>query len=218
MAPVRELIGGLPADAVLAAEVLRGVGHAQAVVRIDERDPEVVLELLLAEREAPARAADHVRGHRHVLGAAGEDEVRLAELDLLRAKQDRLQARAAEPVDREGGGLLRHAGREADVPREVHGVAARLEDVAEDDLVDLVGRDLRALERALRGDDAEVGGGGVAQRAAVGAEGGARAAQDDDVFHAFIVPPASRTARTMAFSTAAAAAACISTVLASLSP
>src|SRR5438132_1616289 len=82
--------------------------------------------LLLAERQAPTRAADHVRGHRHVLGASGEDEVGLAELDLLRAEEDRLEARSAEPVDREGGRLLRRTGLEADVPREVHRVAARL--------------------------------------------------------------------------------------------
>jgi len=33
-----------------------------------------------------------VRSHRHVLGAAGEDEVGLAELDLLRREEDRLEA------------------------------------------------------------------------------------------------------------------------------
>src|SRR5439155_12481811 len=56
------------------------------------------------------------------------------------------------------------------------------------------------------------------QRAAVSAEGGARAAQDDDVFHAFIVPLDERTARTMAFSTASAAARWIATVSAVTAP
>jgi len=69
------------------------------------------------------------------------------------------------------------------VAREIHGVARRLEDVAEDDLVNLLRVDLRFLERALGGDDPEVGRRGVAQRAAVRPEGRARAVDDDDVFH-----------------------------------
>ena len=109
VAAVRELIGLLTCDPVLVAKVLRGVPHAEPVVRVDQRDPEVVLELLLAERQAPASAADLVRSHAHGLGAAGQDEVRLAQLDLLRAEQDRLQAGAAEAIDRERGRFLRHA-------------------------------------------------------------------------------------------------------------
>src|SRR5204862_4910405 len=113
-----------------------------AVVRIDERDPQVVLELLLAEGQTPSRATDLMRRHRHVLGAAGEDKLGLAELDLLRGEDDRLQAGAAETVDGEGRCLLRYARLEADVSREVHGVARGLKDVAEDDLVDLLRVDL----------------------------------------------------------------------------
>ena len=58
---IRELIGRIAGDAVFASEVLRGVRHAEAVVRIDERHPEVVLELLLAEGQTPSRAADLMR-------------------------------------------------------------------------------------------------------------------------------------------------------------
>src|SRR6266540_7288240 len=106
MAPLGELVRLIPRDAVLAAEVLSRVRHAEAVVRIDERDPEVVLELLLAERQTPPRASDLVRRHAHVLGATREDELGLAELDLLRAEEDRLQARAAQPIDRQRRDLL----------------------------------------------------------------------------------------------------------------
>ena len=92
---VGELVGRLATDAVLAPEVLRGVRHAEPVVRVDERDPQVVLELVLAERQPPARAADDVRREAHVLAAAGEDEVGVAETYLVRAEEDRLQPRAA---------------------------------------------------------------------------------------------------------------------------
>src|SRR6185503_7505770 len=156
MAPLGELVGLFARDAVFAAEVLGGVCHAEAVVRIDERDPEVVLELLLAERQTPARAADLVRGHAHVLGAAGEDELGLSELDLLRREQDRLKARSTEPVDRERGDLLGDAALQPDVAGEIHSVARGLQHVAEYDLVDLLWVDLRALERTLRRDDAEI--------------------------------------------------------------
>src|SRR5213593_2798882 len=118
MAALREFVGRVTRDPVLAAEVLRRVRHAEPVIRVDERDPEVVLELLLAERESPACAANLVRRHAHVLGAAGEDELGLAELDLLRGEKDRLKPRAAETVDGQRRGLLRHAGPQTDVARE----------------------------------------------------------------------------------------------------
>src|SRR5207248_11727043 len=51
---------------------------------------------------------------------------------------------------------------------------------------DLFRVDLRFLERALRGDDAEIGGRGVAERAAIRPEGRARAVNDDDVFHGWL--------------------------------
>src|SRR5438477_1507994 len=121
-----------------------------------------------------------MRCHRHVLGAPREDELGLAELDLLRRENDRLQAGPAETVDGEGRCLLRYARLEAYVSREVNRIARGLKDVAEDDLVDLLRIDLGLFERALRGDDAEVGRGGVPQRTAVRPECGARAVDDDD--------------------------------------
>src|SRR5437867_11003478 len=127
MAALREIVGGVTRDPVPTAEVLRRVRHAESVVRVDERDPEVVLELLLAERESPTGAADLVRRHAHVLGAAGKDELGLPELDLLRGEQDGLKSRTAETVDRQRRGLLPHAGCESDVPREVDRIARRPE-------------------------------------------------------------------------------------------
>src|SRR6266576_4355603 len=66
MAALREFVGRVARDAVLATEILRSVRHAESVVRVDQRDPEVVLELLLAERESPACAADLMWRHAHV--------------------------------------------------------------------------------------------------------------------------------------------------------
>src|SRR5206468_1141041 len=98
------------------------------------------------------------------------------------------------------GGLLRHACLEADVPGEIGGVAGGLQDVAKDHLVDLAGRDLGPLERALRRDHAEVGSGNVSQRAAVGAERGARSIHDHDVPHSYQPPCSTALAIPLAIS------------------
>src|SRR6202158_3463980 len=106
----------------------------------------------------------------HVLGAAGEDELGLAELDLLRSEKDRLEARSAETIDRQRRDFLRHAGLEADVTRQVDGAARCLQHVAEYAVIYLPRVALRALERGLRRDHAEVRRGRVAQTAAERAE------------------------------------------------
>ena len=98
---------------VLLGEVLGGDRHRHAGVAVGERVPQGVAELLLlAERQAPARAAHDVRRLRHRLGAADEHDLRLAEQDLLGAVDDRLEAGAAEAIDRERGGA-RSARRRA---------------------------------------------------------------------------------------------------------
>jgi hypothetical protein len=121
-----------------------------------------------------------VRRLRHVLGAADEDGVAVAEQQLLRALHDGLEARAAEAVHRDGGRRDGQAGLEADVARAVDGVGARLHHVADDDVGDRVGRDLRLREGGPGGVDAEVRGGDPLERALHGAEGGALRGEDDD--------------------------------------
>src|SRR6266508_3129509 len=74
------------------------------------------------------------------------------------------------------------------MPREVDRITGGLEDVPEDHVVDLLRIDLGAIEGRLRRDDAEVGRGRIAERAAVRAERGARAVDADDVFDDSIVP------------------------------
>ena len=54
------------------------------------------------------------------------------------------------------GTSIGHAGLEPDVPRAVDRVRARLQHVAEDDVVDRLGLDAGALQRRARGDRAEL--------------------------------------------------------------
>ena len=72
-------------------------------------DHSVVFELALAEPQPVAQAADDVRRLAHALHAAGEDDVRLAELNHLRAADRRLDARPAQPIDRQRRHFDRHA-------------------------------------------------------------------------------------------------------------
>ena len=67
--------------------------------------------------------------------------------------------------------------------REVYRVARSLQDVAEDDLIDLLWVDLGTLERGFRRDHSEVCRGDVAQPTAESSKGGSRAVDDHDVLH-----------------------------------
>ena len=173
----------LARDVVLARQVVRGLRHVQAAVRVEQRDHERVFHRRLAEAEALARAADDVRRLRHVLHAAGEHRLRFAQLDLLGGADDRLDAGAAEAVQREGRNLFGHAGLESDVTRSVDGVARGLQGVADDDVIHFLRRDAAARECFLGGDDAEVDGRDVAERAVIFGHRRACAVEDDDVFH-----------------------------------
>ena len=84
-----------------------------------------------------AQAMDDVRRLAHVLAAGGEHDVRVPEEDLLGRRDDRLEARAAEPVHGDRRRLDREPRTERHVPRTVHRVARGLHRVADDRVVDL---------------------------------------------------------------------------------
>ena len=82
------LVARLSADVVLLREVLGGDAHGRAREGVREPAPERVLELRrLPQRHAPPRCVS-VHGERrraHVLGAAAEGDLGLAQQDGLRA-------------------------------------------------------------------------------------------------------------------------------------
>ena len=95
------------------------------------------------------------------------------------ALDDRLEAGAAQPVDRLAGDLDRQPGEERGHAADVAVVLARLVRRAEDDVVDRRGVDPGALDE--RADDVrrQVVGPHVLQRAAVAAERRAQPVDDD---------------------------------------
>ena len=177
----RELVLHLARDALLLGIELGGVGHVQAAIAVEQRHHERVFQLAFAQADAPAHAANHVRRLRHRFHAAGQHDLRLAELNHLRGGDDRLHARAAQAIDGERRNLDGNAGLQRDVARAVDGVARSLLRVADDDVIDFAGLDAGALHGFRGGDGAQFHGGEVAQLAAVAAHGRAGAVDDCDI-------------------------------------
>ncbi len=145
----------LPSHLILLGEVFRGLGHRESAMGIAHRLPEAVLERRRPPQpQSPARATHHVRRLTHALGAPGEDHPRLPKHDLLRRLRHRLEAGAAEPVDRDRGRLDRKTDAEPDVPGEIGGIGRGLEDVAEDHVVHLGRCGLRPGQRLGSGQHA----------------------------------------------------------------
>src|SRR5438132_486998 len=135
-----------------------------------------------AEPHPPPGAAHDMGGLAHGLRAAREHRVGLAQQDELRALRDRLEARAAQPVDRHGGHLDREARLETDVAGTVDRIRRGLERVAEDGVAHLGRRHGRALQCMLRRHRAKLDRREVLERAAERAEARADAGEEDDVF------------------------------------
>ena len=101
----------------------------------------------------------------------------VAGADRLVGEAERAHARGADLVDRLRGDLLGDAALDLGLARGDLALAG-LQDLAEDDLLDLLGADAGALQRRLDRGAAEVGGVDRGEGAAHLADGGARGSED----------------------------------------
>jgi hypothetical protein len=155
----RELVHASAIQLVPLSQVLRGFRHAKTDVRIGESFPQYVLHRRrLAERRAPSDTPNDVRRLRHRLGSSNQTDPGVAEDDFLRATYYGLKTGAAEAVERERRRFLATPRLERNVTREVDGIVGRVEDVAEDRLIDICRGNSRALDRTLRGVNGEIDG------------------------------------------------------------
>ena len=171
------------ADVILDRDAL-GVGAHVAVL---DRTPQAVVDgrvdqLGVAEAVAEAGAREQVGRAVHRFHAAGDRDLGVAGPDLGGGQHDRLESRAADPVDGRRRGRVGEAGLE-------HGLARRgladtgLEDLAHQHLVDDRGRwiEAGALDGRPDRDATELRRRDRGQRAAELADRRARGADDVDV-------------------------------------
>ena len=141
----------------------------------------VVFELSLAKAQTVSKTADDVRRLAHVLRAAGKNDIGFAKLNHLPAANRRLDAGTAEPIHGQGRHLDRDARLQPDVARAEHRIGARLQHVAEDDVIDLRRRDSRARNRRARRQRAKIERRDVFELAGVFGHRRPRAAEDVDL-------------------------------------
>ena len=151
-----ELVLCFARDAVFARQIFSRPRHVAATVRIEQGHHQRIFELTLAQLESPSRAANHVRRLAHRFHTAGKHDARFVELDQLRCRNDGLNARAAQPIDGQGRNFDRKTRFESDVTRTVHRVAAGLQSIAEDRMIEIAGLELRLRDRRLAGNRAKL--------------------------------------------------------------
>ena len=140
----------LARDAVAPRDFLGGHAHVAAFDGAGQSFLQHrVDDLGVPHPVAPAGALQQERRVAHRLGAAGQHQVDVAGLDRFDRVHDRLQARAADAVDRLARHLDRHAGLERRLARHVH-AGAGLQHAAHDHVADVGGVDARRA-RSPRG-------------------------------------------------------------------
>ncbi len=188
LAAERVFVASLASDSLLRGEIFRGLRHAEAAIAVEQAGDERILELAFAEFEAAARSANHVRRLRHIFHAAREDEFRFAEKNSLRGLADRLDARTAQAIDRDGGRFFGQAGFQSHVARTVERVRAGLHDVAENHVVEIGRIGSGAANRFASGGSAEIDCGGGVERAHVAGHWRASPGKNDDVGYEHDLP------------------------------
>ena len=127
----REDIALLAAELIVAGQVVgglrHGVGAEQALdLGVGEARAERGIEHLEVLAEGLLGLADHERRPRHALDAAGDAHVGLAAGDGMRRADQRVEARAAQPVVHGAGRLDRQTRQQQRVAGDVAAVLAGL--------------------------------------------------------------------------------------------
>jgi len=103
----------------------------------------------------------------HVLQAADDLHVLGAGQDRMRSLIERLQARAAQAVDRRTAGLGRQAGHQRHAAGDIESLLALLLGVAQHDVFDLMRIDAAALDHGLDDGDGQVVAADVAENSLI---------------------------------------------------
>jgi hypothetical protein len=130
-----------------------------------------VIERAIAHAVAPATSGDEIRRLVHILHAARDRDIDVAEENLLRCRDDGLRPRAADAVDRERRDRDWQPGMDGSLPGGIH-LGAGLHDIAHDDGFHFIGAKFRARDRGADRDSTESRSRHVLEAAAEGADSG----------------------------------------------
>ena len=166
----------LARDAALGGDILGGHAHVDGVERIGQRAHHRVKRLGVPHARTPALRQIHVRRAAHALGAAGHRGVDVAEEDVLRCGDDRLQAAAAQAIERQRARSVGQAAVDASYSRQIHVLGLAVDHVAEYALADVVGIDLGAANGLSDNARRELRRRNILQAATVITDGGTHAA------------------------------------------
>ena len=161
------------------------LGHVLARERVGETVVDHRVDRLgVAHAEAEAGLLEQVRRVRHRLHTATDADLEVAGADRRVEQPGRADSRGADLVDRLRGDLLRDPGLDLRLARGDLALAG-LDHLAHDHVLDLLGRDLGALERGLDRGAAELGRVEARKTAAELADRRAGGGQDHGLGHRF---------------------------------
>ena len=173
----------LAGDAPDVVDVLGGGAHVIVVVSV----PQTVLDhgvhqLLVAHASTPAGVQGGEGSGAHVLGAAADHHVGITGQDGAGALDDGLHAGAADHAHGVSGNGVGDTGLDGHLAGDVLALGSG-QDAAEHDLIHVFGGNIGALEGLLHHHGAHLGGRGVLQGTAEGADSGTAAIDDIQIFH-----------------------------------
>ncbi len=177
-----EFVLRVAADLILLGQIFGGDAHVIAVEDVRQAVLDHDVDQLDRTHLLAGAQRLGVRGERHILLAAGDDQLGVARQDRLGGHHHRAQARSAHLLHAPGRDLLGHAGSH-------RGLAGRVlalrggEHLAQDHFVHLLGLHAGLLERGDDRDAAELMGGRCRIGTEKAADGGALGGGDDDLGH-----------------------------------
>jgi hypothetical protein len=168
-------------DAPFGGDVLGRHAHVDVVEGVVQRADHHVHHLGVAHAGAPAGVQAGIGRAAHVLGAAANGHVGVAQQDGLAGVHDGLQARAAQAVDVEGGCAFAAAAVDGGHARQVHVFGLGVDHMAKHHVAHILAFDGHARASDSRTTRAPSSVGGTSfQAAAKGADGGAHGADNDN--------------------------------------
>jgi len=176
----RQRILVLARDVHLGRDVFGGHTHVDIVKRVVQCADHHVDHLAVTHAAAPAAGQAGIGCAAHVLRAAANGNVGVAQSNGLRRRYDGLQPGTTQPVDIEGGRALTTSALQGRHAREVHVARFGIDDMAKHHMADLLSLDLGAGQRLLHHLGGQITGGNVFQATTKGANCGANSADDDD--------------------------------------